>query len=709
MISPLLAAADRLYWCRVIRRADIVDADFVRLQLGRPTSTRRAVRSYVRGGFRRGFSLNPLFLERHVSAQLPDNDRVPALYAYLVSDPAKVSTTMSWDAPAYATAHPESVTAPGGPLGHAWRRLRDGGEVIIGSAPHLRAVTLIDLLRSAALGLNPAEQVAPSGAISSSRVIIWHLGADDGDGATLAVLTPLAADGDTTVVLALEASAPADLRVAAAQVTLWHDDTAVVAGRAALALESATPDGTMLLVRGAGAAISSAAVRALLTEADSRPVQPLSLAPDGTIVSAATAACDGRTIALFAGHPIEDVRGLGDRIPTASLDAPVRAYRIGDRSQPHTLLSASATSSTSFASQPLAGAADTVLDALAPHRGLEFAVADLRGPSLRRRPLERFALADGESVPRLRWAIKTAAPAGTRGESWGDTHFARGLASALERLGQYVAVDARPAAHRATVDLDDVSLILRGPERIEPPESATTIQWIISHPDEITADEVGRFDLVYAASDTWSAEASVRLGRAVLPLLQCTDTTRFSPHGVQRSADLVFVGTARGIVRPSVVEPLRAGAPLRVYGPDWRGFIPASAIAGTHVPNDELPLVYEAAGAVMNDHWPAMQREGFVSNRLFDVVSAGGRAISDDVSGISELFAGAVRTYRTTPELLELVASPLDSLFPEDAELAEISAEVRRRHSFDARAKELLDAALAHRNGSTQQAVPAED
>ena len=60
----------------------------------------------------------------------------------------------------------------------------------------------------------------------------------------------------------------------------------------------------------------------------------------------------------------------------------------------------------------------------------------------------RPVLGIDESPPRLRWTIDTAAPAGPRGERWGDTHFARSLAAALERCGQDVSVDSRDARHR---------------------------------------------------------------------------------------------------------------------------------------------------------------------------------------------------------------------------------------------------------------------
>lgn len=308
---------------------------------------------------------------------------------------------------------------------------------------------------------------------------------------------------------------------------------------------------------------------------------------------------------------------------------------------------------------------------------------------------QSFTLPSGESVPRLRWAIKTSAPAGATSESWGDTHFARALARALERAGQYAAVDALPAAKRLTSALDDVVLVLRGPHRVDAPPAEQRLLWIISHPDEVTASEIEGFDCVFAASERWAEVASSRFGSHIRPLLQCTDPGRFHPVGLPRSADLAFVGTARGIARPSVIVPIRAGAQVSVYGPDWRGYIPASAVAGTHVANAALPALYESAGAVLNDHWPAMKREGFVSNRLFDVIACGGRAISDEVDGIDELFGGAVRTYASAEDLRELVSRPLDGIFPSDPELEAISHRVREQHSFDNRARQLLDAVLA--------------
>ncbi|WP_336647850.1 glycosyltransferase [Microbacterium sp. MMO-10] len=689
VLRPLLGAADRLWWARTIRRARVVDVAYVALQLGRAVSPRGAVRAYVTGGFRRGLSLNPLFSERLVSEQLPDSARVPALYAYLVTDPARIDTSLAWDAPAHA-ARADSAAVPGSPLASAWRALEAGASVPLRGGAR---VDLADLHAAARSVLEGSADASPVDLTGASLVLRWTLDAADADAAALRapleVLDAEGADRDSRRLVLAVGDAPADVRLLAAQLALG--DPRIVLTERISDSPGAVAAGVRVIERDSGGNLDAASLHALVS-ASGGPVAPIWLGPDGTVVSAGILVRDGRPWRAWSGHPREDVEGAAAEIAVAALDAPVRAYTAGRDGEPRTL-TAAAVRGRAPSRPPLMPADAEDSPAPAARRGLVLSPpGDV--PRMLRHP-ESFALPDGTVVPRLRWAIKTGAPAGPRGESWGETHFARSLAAALERLGQYAAVDARPALARATGDLDDVVLSLRGPHELALPPAAHRLLWIISHPDEVTAEEVRDADTVYAASAPWARRATERFGVAVRPLLQCTDAHRFRPQGLQRTADLVFVGTARGIARPSVVEPVRAGRPVRVYGPDWRGYIPGSAIAATHIANDRLPAVYEAAGAVLNDHWPAMQREGFVSNRLFDVVAAGGRAISDEVDGIAELFGSAVRTYADVPALLELTAAPLDTHFGTDAEIAERSERIRAEHSFDARARTLLDDVMA--------------
>lgn len=700
LAGSVLATVDRLWWARTIRRADVVDLDFVRVQRGgRRLSRRGAVRQYVQGGFRSGFALNPLFLDEFVSTQLPDAERVPALYAYLVADATRVETTIAWSAPAYAEAHPESQRAFGGPLVHAWSALRAGATIA------LRSGTAIDAHALRIAALRPLDAAGASSPLDSpaidspeSRVhVMIGLDRRDADGHAL---TSMAEFLGSTTAAGLTATlevrrAPASVRSAAALLAL-ADRRVVLSAQTS---EEQAP-GTLLLRREPGAAITSEALRELQRAAADGPVMPILLGADGTVAAAGIVVHGERGFPLLSGFPAEDVRALGVSIPTAALVGPVTAEHVGDMTPPRVLSTQTTILADDISALDRDGAIQMpgALDSpdLALSRRLVVEGWTNHGPTIGTHA-EKISLPDGRVVPRLRWGIKTAAPAGPSGESWGDTHFARALGAALERLGQYAAVDARSAAHRPSDALDDVSLVLRGPHRIDPSGHGLRLLWIISHPDEITAAELAEFDRVFAASRSWSRAAALRFGRAIDPLLQCTDATRFHPTGLDRDGAIVFVGTARGMHRPAVVAPVRAGVPVRVYGPDWRGYIPATHIAATRIPNDELPTRYESAGVVLNDHWPEMKRHGFISNRPYDVLASGGRVISDEVEGIDAEFSGAVVTFESENALVEMLQGDLDALFPSDDELARVGTIVRERDSFDARARTLLEAVLSSR------------
>lgn len=723
-LRPAVARLDRVWWARAISRADIVDLAYARAQTGRDLSARAAVWRYVSGGYRHGFRLNPLFVDTAVGDHLPEAWRVPALYAYVVADPRGLQVSPLWDAVAYGERYPDAWDEPGGPVAHAWHRretrsLPFGADAAPATAPWNELSRVItDAARRARIG---GEVSAHPGEVDLERELLVALGPEEwdfdeslaeavafagapGHGAAIAVLDERAEDW----MLARVAAACTDrIRVARRR----HDDAA-----AALDELRATSVADVLVVRGPNQTLSAADATLLADRVEREEpgtfIAPVWLDADGTI-AAAGATSEGR---LLAGHPAEDLAVLareGETLTVPALAGSTFAARRVDISGPlagpdaaataslgRTALVALDISTRTRADVPAAQLPPIPTDASALLRRADWERTDT-GPSPRvRRPHRETVLADGTRVPVLRWALQTAAPVGPRAEGWGDTHFARALAAALRRLGQEVVIDAYAARERATRHLDDVTVALRGPEPLPASPFGVSLLWIISHPDQIGPDDVSGFDRVFAASEPWARRAGAELGVDIRPLLQCTDATRFHPSGTARGDDILFVGTARGILRPSVVEPIRAGIPVTVIGPDWRGWIPADRIAATGVSNDALPALYEGAGVVLNDHWPAMQERGFIGNRLFDVVAAGGRAISDRVEGIDRLFEGAVRTYDSIPELIAMLSGDLDAVFPAGEELARVAERVRTAHSFDARARTLLDAARAARGRS---------
>jgi hypothetical protein len=309
-----------------------------------------------------------------------------------------------------------------------------------------------------------------------------------------------------------------------------------------------------------------------------------------------------------------------------------------------------------------------------------------------------------EAPPALRWAIKTAMPADDRARQWGDYHFAHSLAAALRGLGQEAVVDYGPNDARETSYRDDVVLMLRGLRPARLPAGVTSVVWVISHPEDVTARELAAYDLRYAASLSWSSDVSSAWELPVRPLLQCTDPGRFyiDDEPVEEVAGkAVLVGNSRGKARPVAVEAVRSGVPVAVYGSRWERFLPAEVIAGQYVPNEIVRRYYRSAAWALNDHWPDMRDLGFVSNRVFDVLASGGRLLTDDVYGLDEIVRpvlperGLARF--TTPEELHALLAEGSAAWYDDATLRALSDHVRAEHGFEARAAVLLGDVVEHR------------
>ncbi|MFV0634369.1 glycosyltransferase [Demequina sp.] len=304
----------------------------------------------------------------------------------------------------------------------------------------------------------------------------------------------------------------------------------------------------------------------------------------------------------------------------------------------------------------------------------------------------------------LQWTIVMGAPADDRALSWGDYHFAHSMASALRSLGQRVAVDFAANLRAADGRSDDVVLTLRGLKHPPIPAGATSIIWVISHPDDITAQELAAYDLRYAASSTWPVVMKEQWGVDITPLLQCTDPDRFYLDDTvvdEVRGKALMVGNTRNHYRMAACEAARAGYPVAVYGAGWDGFVDEQVILGTYVPNEELRRYYRSAEWVLNDHWSDMRDHGFISNRVFDVLASGGRLITDDVGGLDGLLPEGLlpRGLATFASPISL-ASTLESgaqAFYADEVLPLVSDHIRSAHSFAARAQVLLDDVRRHR------------
>lgn len=283
-----------------------------------------------------------------------------------------------------------------------------------------------------------------------------------------------------------------------------------------------------------------------------------------------------------------------------------------------------------------------------------------------------------------RWAIKIGAEDPATREEWGDWHFALALRDALVELGEHAVVDLRRGWYRASADLDDVDVVLRGVAPYDPAPGRRSLLWVISHPDDVSVEEAGRYDHVFVASTAYAADAERRWERPVEPLLQATDPERFAVSSDPALAtEVLFVGNSRGVRRRIVADAIEAGLEPAIWGAGWEGLVPDHLVRGTHVPNHELARHYASADVVLADHWDDMRERGFVANRLFDAVASGAAVVSDDVPGVEELFGGAVRTYRDAEDLAEAVRAARSARRPGGAEAV-------AGHTFHDRAQRLV-------------------
>jgi glycosyltransferase involved in cell wall biosynthesis len=299
---------------------------------------------------------------------------------------------------------------------------------------------------------------------------------------------------------------------------------------------------------------------------------------------------------------------------------------------------------------------------------------------------------------RLRIALTVAAPSEKVAPRWGDWHVAQAFARALRRDGHIVRVQTLDHADDLAGRACDVHCVIRGLRPVRRTPGQAHVLWIISHPETVEASECDEADLVLVASVRFAESLRARTRTPVEVFLQATDANRFRPGPAvpEHTHDVAIVAKSRDVFRSAVADAVAAGLRPAIYGSGWEPFVDPALVVSEYVSNDELPNVYSSVGVLLNDHWQTMRDWGFVSNRLFDALACGTPVISDDLPELDELFAGAVLAYHDVDELRELVGTALA-----DRAVARARAErgrelVVEHHTFERRARELVDALRRH-------------
>lgn len=292
----------------------------------------------------------------------------------------------------------------------------------------------------------------------------------------------------------------------------------------------------------------------------------------------------------------------------------------------------------------------------------------------------------------VQFAVFIGTPDWGQADRWGDTFFGRAIQRALLGRGHPTRLYPRDEHLADHAGRADVALHVLGLSVPPPRPEQVNVLWVISHPELVTPQRCAAYDVVGVASRRFAAALTPRLDVPVVDLPQATDPEQFRPEPGGPPHELLFVGNSRRARRTIVDDLTPTSHDLAVYGAEWTAdLVEPGLVRGEAVPNAELHRHYAAAAIVLNDHWPDMARQGFVSNRIYDASAAGAFVLSDHVDGIDHLFDGGVVTYRGRADLAAKVERFLTDPALRAAHAERARGAVLARHTFGHRVDRILE------------------
>ena len=290
--------------------------------------------------------------------------------------------------------------------------------------------------------------------------------------------------------------------------------------------------------------------------------------------------------------------------------------------------------------------------------------------------------------------LKSAHPYNASMYSWGDYHFACDLGVGLASTGDF-ATFVVPFEYwniDCVNNRADLSLVISGVRKATIHPANPHYLYVISHPEILSEDYVKQFQHVFCASEHLTDLLSEQ-AHSVSYLPQFTNEKRFYSC-VEDNSDLsnqvIFIGNTRNTYREVVKICVEAGISIAVYGKGWEQYIPATLIKGEYVDNNQLRYFYSNAAIVLNDHWPEMREQGFISNRVFDVSACNGFIISDHISALEKIYSGAVTTYTSEQDLVKKINYFLEHPQERKALAAKARQVTLQSHTNKAVASEIL-------------------
>ena len=260
------------------------------------------------------------------------------------------------------------------------------------------------------------------------------------------------------------------------------------------------------------------------------------------------------------------------------------------------------------------------------------------------------------------WSIKCPAPDSRfrfHGGKYGDYAYCLTIRRQLEQLGYYAYVDCYE-------DWDcpveaDVVLVIRGVHEYRPDRRNTRtryVLWMVSHPELITEEELERYNLVLADSESYAEALQQKVSVPVKPFYVLTDTEMFFPREEKNSSpkyNRVFIGNTRGVLRNCVRWCNDNGIDVDVWGAEWEKFYPDSMYVHLHgqVEYNQISEIYRNSRFVINDHYPEMIDTEMMNNRFPEVLLCGTPMICDWAESFERNYGDMVLFYRNEEEFVQ--------------------------------------------------------
>jgi spore maturation protein CgeB len=151
-----------------------------------------------------------------------------------------------------------------------------------------------------------------------------------------------------------------------------------------------------------------------------------------------------------------------------------------------------------------------------------------------------------------------------------------------------------------------------------------------------------------------------------------------------------------GVFRHAVRWVIETEQDIDLYGKGWELFVKDHRFKGHHIFNEVLPEFYARFRVVLCDHWEDMGRYGYLSNRVFDVMTCGLWLAVDEVAHLKGILLGGYSLFRTKEELRDVLNQ---KRFGTQAERKNLATWVAKNHTFKQRAETIagrIEMLLSH-------------